>query len=539
MTPRIHELHELDELDERQIRALRRPLATEENAIQAKHARSLAPRIGASPGRRPACRALAFALSASLLLGCDGASEGVPALGADGDGSAKPDVVLVVIDTLRADHLPSYGYPRQTAPNLEALADEALVFDDALSVMGLTLPAHVSIMTGIHPWTHHIARNGRVYDGPFPTLAERLSEAGYQSGAFVSGIPLAGRQGLDRGFDRYRDTRNQADHLEPRISAEVTTGRVLDWLEELGPEPFFLFVHYYDTHTPYNFPADRALPFREDEGLAAIMRGTGVARRSIDELIPEVRLNGRKVELPSAINAYDNAIHRVDSQLGELLSALDRIGRADRTLLIVTSDHGEGLGQHGYYQHQKNLYEEQLHIPLIVRPPALEGVKPGRVRGATSQLDIAPTILDFAGLAPNHPSHGHSFRARMGRAGRRAGTPEPDDLGRWTLACRLAFAKKHEGKRLPEFSAPSPLCVARGDDAFKYLRHGDGREEVYDLNRDPGEQRNLAGRDGAAMARLRRVMNRLEERFATGLPGQQKAIDPALREQLEALGYAE
>ena len=492
------------------------------------------PTIVARPARWMSWQRLWVAGSLACGLACGAVNE-PPA-----SKPSLPNVLLVVIDTLRADHLPTYGYRRATAPRLDALAQSAIVFDEGLSVIGLTLPAHVSIMTGIHPWTHHVATNGRAYDGRYATLAQRLSEAGYATGAFVSGLPLARKQGLDLGFDLYRDTRSEQGELGPRVSAEQTTGRALAWLREVGDRPFFLFVHYYDVHTHYGFPADARQPFEVDAEIANVMAAAGVAGLRVPDLIPDLRLNGRPVELPAAINAYDNAIRRVDDQLGELFAAVDRLAPGRDSLLIVTSDHGEGLGEHGYYQHHKNLYDEQLHIPLIIRPPRSpcadcpDAWQPGRVSGIASQLDIAPTVLDFAGLPPTLPRHGRSLRPRMQ-------APEAPDsrAPNWLLACRLGFAKKTGAVHWPKFSASSPLCVARGDDAFKYLRHGDGREELYDLQDDPGELRDLSRSRPSVVSRLRGVMESLKDRFSDGVPVRPKEVDPELREQLEALGYVQ
>lgn len=165
-----------------------------------------------------------------------------------GPSVARPDVLLVVVDTLRADHLSLYGYERPTSPNLDRLGADAWVFERTFTVMRHTLPAHVSRMTGLHPGTHGVLANGWRYEGDAPTIAERLRRAGYRTAAFVSGLPVNGSSGLARGFDVHPDTTTDRGASPARVSTERTTARVLDWLRSTGGSPFFVFVHYFDTH---------------------------------------------------------------------------------------------------------------------------------------------------------------------------------------------------------------------------------------------------------------------------------------------------
>ena len=473
-----------------------------------------------------------LALVALVLLACRDAPE---------EGSApetpaafpKPDVVLIVIDTLRADHLPTYGYSRPTAPVIDAFAEESLVFENAFTVMGLTLPAHVSMMTGLDPRTHGTVSNFVEPDGRHSTLAEQLQSQGYVTAAFVSGAPLARKHGLAKGFEVYSDTRNAAGEDAPRIPGEKTTERAIAWLEsqEDSPRPFFLFVHYYDTHTHYIRPTKEPLPFRVDTELRKRMDTLGLSKLEISDLsYSPILENGVPLNLALAINAYDNQIRRVDGLVGLLLSALEKTGRFDHTLVIITSDHGEGLGQHDYYEHHLNLYEEQLRIPLIIRPPASTPFPPQRVSRIASLVDIAPSVLDWTGVPTQVAFQGQSLRPGDAKSS--------EHETRWLVACRPAFGKDLRKKRGEKFSAQNALCATRGEKPIKYLVHGDGREELYDLAKDPHELRNLAKTNPNQLLRMR---GRLGQILTREKPSKAvaKPVSEAQRKALEALGYVE
>jgi arylsulfatase A-like enzyme len=446
-----------------------------------------------------------------------------------GGDEAPPNLVLIVVDTLRADRLPVYGYSRDTAPHLERLANESLVFDRAFTVMSHTLPAHISLVTGVHPATHQVLSNGWVYNGPFPTLATRLRDAGYATGGFVSGFPLNRGHGFERGFDSYEDTRGASDSLM-KAEGELTNRRALAWLHERRGEPFFLFVHYYDLHMPFTWPKGEPLELPMDSEFRDRAERAGLVDVPVESMNPKpARFRKHNLDLAEASNLYDNQIRRVDGLIEEIRADLAARELLDSTLFVVTADHGEGLGDHGYYSHGLYLYEEQLRIPLIVRPPAGSGWEPGRVAAAVSLLDIVPTVLDLVGLGANEPQHGRSLEDAI-RA-------NPADGNRLLVAQRRHF--RSELARASRFASPTNLHALRGDGPLKYLRNGNGREELYDLLSDPDELEDLSRTRPADLARMRRA---LEERLAeldTGVPPSEPEIDPETGRLLESLGYAE
>jgi arylsulfatase A-like enzyme len=471
---------------------------------------------GSFAGMKCAARRTVAALA---LLLCDCAAS-------DGD---PPNVVLIVVDTLRADRLPLHGYERPTAPSLERLAEESLVFDRAFTVMSHTLPSHVSLVTGIHPATHQVLSNGWVYRGPHPTLATRLREAGYATAAFVSGFPLNRGHGIERGFDLYEDTRG-ASKSQMKVEGEVTNRRVLAWLRERGDGPFFLMVHYYDLHTPYTWPKRKPLALPMDERFRERAAREGLVGIPVEARNPSpIHFRGRNLDLDQASNLYDNQIRRVDGLIEEIRAELEARALLDHTLLVITADHGEGLGDHGYFSHGLHLYEEQLRVPLIVRPHAGSGWKPGRVASTVSLLDITPTVLEAAGLEPNDVQHGRSLGNAV--------LADPGDGGRRLVAQRRHFRK--ETAQASRFASSTSLYALRGDGPLKYLRDGRGKEELFDLRTDPRELDDLARDRSTDLAALRRALDARLAEIGSGAAIVEPEIDPETGRLLEALGYVE
>jgi arylsulfatase A-like enzyme len=450
---------------------------------------------------------------------------------APSSAARSPNVVLIVVDTLRADHLSTYGYPRPTTPNLDRLAAESLVFERAFTVMSHTLPAHVSLVTGVHPGTHGVLSNGWTYSGPYPTLAERLRAHGYATAGFVSGIPLSRATGFDRGFDVYGSRPLPGSSTpEVKIDGEVTTARARGWLRRQGERPFFLFVHYFDTHPPYT-PDPEGSPLVPDEALRAHMREIGTSDLAVlDVRRAPIRFQGRELTLTEALNVYDNEIYRVDRLVEQLRAELARSGLLDDTLLILSSDHGEGLGQHRYFSHGLHLYEEQLRIPLIVRPPQRLAWKPARIDATVSLLDVVPTVLEVTGIPADGRLQGQSLARVLA----------PDELEpRTIVAQRRFFPKSTVDQRGARFASSATLHALRGDSPLKYLRSGEGIEELYDLDADPRELHNLAAERPEATALIRDQLERMIAIRSSGRAVVEQAIDDETREALRALGYVQ
>jgi arylsulfatase A-like enzyme len=315
------------------------------------------------------------------------------AVGCSGEGSRGGDVVLVIVDTARADHFSSYGYLRETTPELDRLAAEGERYDNAWAQSPWTLPAVATILTGQPPHVHGAGRTPagmRPVRPDLPTLAERMAAAGYRTAAFINVLWCAPASGLDRGFENYDFRTSDESNTGTRNAAQTTTA-ALDWLGTLGDDPVFLVVHYFDPHLTYDPPAPFDTMF-EGEGRSRVPSGFGSAAQVFRIRRGEIRLG--PAERESLVARYDGELRFMDEQFGRLRRGLEEAGRWDDALIIVVGDHGEEFWDHGGFEHGHSHHREVLRVPLIVKRPAgaIGAVSDGRVR----QIDVAPTVLEFA-----------------------------------------------------------------------------------------------------------------------------------------------
>jgi arylsulfatase A-like enzyme len=352
--------------------------------------------------------ALVSVLAIAASLGCAEPASRGPA----------PDVLLVTIDTLRADHLHSYGFAHPTTPNIDALAAEGALFELALAASTATVPSHASIMTSRYVREHSVgASNGPTRLEGLTTLAERFQEAGYDTAAFVSNVVLKARSGLDLGFGLYDDElpeaeRNRAMYLER--TAEETGERAIAWLEPKRDTPFFLWVHLQDPHGPYTppppFDAARAgVPLRVERPLPVMSRNRGKGGLPHYQELDE---NGGE-HLPSRYaGLYAGEVAFTDAWVGKLLEAARRNAERDLVVLL-TADHGESIDERGFFfQHGHGTTPEQARVPFIVVAP---GISPGRPNGPVSHVDVAPTLLELAGLPALRNASGVSLAPHLRR----------------------------------------------------------------------------------------------------------------------------
>jgi len=408
-------------------------------------------------------------------------------LGGCGKGLApsKPNLVLVTLDTVRADRLGAYGYAAAETPALDRLAAEGLRFAAASSAVPLTLPSHATLLSGLLP-PHHGLRNngaGALPEGT-PTLATALAAGGYRTGAFIAAFVLDRRFGLSRGFEVYDDEVERGPEAGVVLEAERPGSQVMDralaWLgRDDDPRPFFLWVHLYDAHAPYAPPPAWRARFPH--------------------------------------SPYDGEIAAVDEQVGRLLAELDRRGLAGSTVVAVVADHGEGLGEHGEQTHGLLLYESTLRVPLLVRAP---GVKPPVVAAPVGLVDLAPTLAGLVGRELPPPAGG-ALDGRDLSADLHAGRePGPADV--------------YAETRYPAIFGWSPLSSLRRRD-LKYIAAP--RPELYDLRRDPRETADLAA-SGAPEAARGFAARLAEIESGAVAPGESAAPDAETRSRLASLGYA-
>ncbi len=403
-----------------------------------------------------------------------------------GGSAAAPirNVLLVTFDTMRADHLGALGRPEAHTPVLDGLAKRGVLFEQCIAAAPITLPSHATILTGLYPY-HHGARNNGTHHLPaeVPTLAETLQRAGFETGAVVSAIVLDSRFGLDRGFASYDDDLSSAKSKEEfvyrQVDAADTSARAIRWLEGRGEERWFLWVHFFDPHADYA-PPER---FRE------LCKGS----------------------------AYDGEIAYADDELGRILEFLRARGQLESTLVAMTADHGESLGEHGEQTHSLFVYDATTRVPLIFAHSSLAQAK--RLHAVVSSADIAPSLLELLDLAPPGPLDGRSLAAVLREE-----------------ATQVQPSSAYSEALAPLFNHGWSDLRSLRDDTTRFIRAP--RPELYDLARDPREASNLLPgaepRAAPYVAALSAVLPAVE---ADAQSGELAGSDADLRQSLEALGY--
>lgn len=400
--------------------------------------------------------------------------------------TSHPNVLIITIDTLRADHLGAYGFTPARTPVIDRLAAEGLLCTNAIASAPITMPAHTSIFTGLFPPAHGVRDNGAYALGDDAvTMAERLRDEGYTTHAFVSALVLNRRYNLNQGFETYDDELWAED--DPKLfmirerQAPKTTDRALAWLAswiKAGKQkPFFTWIHYFDPHQPY--------------------------RAS----------NADRVKSPTP---YDAEIASVDRQIGRIIDELRARDVLDETLVIVTADHGESLGEHGEKTHAVFVYDATVHIPLIIRYPRLF---PGSAyQGPVRSVDLAPTVYSVLGLPPGKTMDGRSLLEAF------RGKQAPPELPQYSesLLSEVGFGM-------------APLFAIR-EGGFKYIRAP--RPELYDLRKDPHELTNLVSREPRVVRRLDAALSGVIETSSKhAVKAASNPMTREIEESLQALGY--
>jgi arylsulfatase A-like enzyme len=424
----------------------------------------------------------------------------------------KPNVIFLTVDSLRADRLGCYGYPRTTSPHVDSLADESALCERMFCSVLPTQPSYTTLYTGQHPIRHGIIGHGGEAElsPSAPFLPEVFLNAGYSTCALDS---LWGEKGwFGRGYEYYIDP-GIRHHLNLSVTCEELNARAIPWMREHAEEPFFLFMHYWDPHTPYTPP-------RAYQKLFYNGNPTDPGNHSLDHawahpisaLVRDVwlRLPGGVVTDGEYVKAlYDQEVRHTDDGIGEILGALDDLGLAEDTVVVFVADHGESLDEHGIYFEHHGLYDCTLHVPFLVRWPGVvpEGV---RLPQMFQTHDIAPTILEAAGLPIPAAMDGVSF---------------------W----KLLSGQSEEGGRDKVFSLESTLQAkwSLRTSEFKFILarepdfYGTPMRELYQLVNDPEEKHNLAAELPDVAASME---NQLEGWIAQRLKELGKSKDPLLEQ---------
>lgn len=397
------------------------------------------------------------------------------------------NVLFIVLDTCRQDHLGCYGNNKIKTPNIDSLASQGVRFEDVISQVPLTCASHASIFTSTYPQYNKVRDNGSFrLEKSYLTLAEILKDNGYATSAFVSSIVLDARYGLNQGFDTYDDKMPKRGKeriikfMDEERTADQITEAAAKWLKENKGKKFFLWAHYYDPHTVYNPPP----PYKE------IYRD----------------------------NLYDGEIAFADEQIGKLLATLKELGQDKKTLIVFCSDHGEGLGEHGESGHAVFIYDATLRVPLIFMQPDL--IPQGKVVSEEARLiDIMPTILDLLGLKKPKETQGSSLTGLIN------GKHRPQDLSAYSES---NYAHYHfNWSELKSWRTPE----------WKYIKSTE--PELYDLKNDPHELTNLAKEKPDVVVKLDRELEAFLKKTTSAKKEKKAKVDEETKEKLMSLGYVQ
>jgi arylsulfatase A-like enzyme/Tfp pilus assembly protein PilF len=396
----------------------------------------------------------------------------------------RPNVVLISIDTCRADHVSCYGRFRNTTPNIDAVAAAGILFENVIAPVPMTLPSHSSMLTGTIPPYHRVHDNLNYHlADDNVTLAEQLRKHGYQTGAVIGSFVLDAQFGTAQGFQTYNDdfseTTLEVIGGQPERRGDAVTEAGLAWLEEHAADPFFLFLHYYDPHLPYDPPEPFASIFADDP--------------------------------------YKGEIAFADQCVGQVVDKLNDLGLYDSTLLVITADHGEGRGDHGETLHGYFIYHATTKVPLIVKLPRQR--QPRRVRAIASLVDLVPTILAQLGLPPPAVTQGVDLFAEA-PGGTAAHGPTRFVYSESMIATKLGCGS----------------LLGLETDRWKYIQAPE--PELYDLESDPGEARNVIAEHLERAEYYRdRLRVLLQEHLRTDSEGTKVELDEQSLERLRSLGY--
>jgi arylsulfatase A-like enzyme len=421
-----------------------------------------------------------------------------------------PNLLIVVSDTLRRDHLGCYGYDRPVSPEIDAFANDSAVFDFAFAQTPSTKPSIASLFTSLYPSQHRVVYNENALPDEYATLAEILRDRGYATAGFVEN-PIIGEQefGYTQGFDfwaldRQRHTDDLSLQVEPRKPWET---RILEWIASPRHRPFFFYVHYIDPHYPYRAPDGYFGRFHERAGESEVEEKLFVGSG---------HKNG-KMSMSERIGRYDEEIRYVDDRFGRLIETLRRRDLYDDTIVMFLSDHGEGFAEHGYLHHSSTVYGDLVNIPLILRYPS--GLAPGRYAGPVQHIDVLPTLVDLLGVDTS----------RDGFEGRSILEVVDGDS---TSNRAVMVEHLREGWGITQRG----LIL----DPWKLVVHLEsGKRELFDSRSDPLDLHDLSRNPAHRDIKLR-LGELLDDRLA-GLDAHADPdtvpLDEETRERLESLGY--
>ncbi len=454
------------------------------------------------------------------------------------------NILLVVMDAARARNLSCYGYGRPTTPNLERFAERCVVYETAISPAGWSLPSHASIFTGLYPSRHGAHDEYKYLLPEYPTMAEVLRAWGYHTLAFCHNAYVGPTTGLDRGFEAFNPVMGGVPRPLRKITRKIETGvALLLGLHDSGAHsvnrhiaaalrqlqanerPFFMFVHYAEPHAPYEPPRkyNRYLP----RGVSA-REARQVNQDRWKYLVEPDSMDEQDFEILTAL--YDAEITYLDARIAQVLGWLEQSGVLDRTMVIITADHGENVGEHQTMGHAYCLYDTLLHVPLIIHYP--RGVTaPGRVAHQVQTLDLLPTILAMLGDTSSklyRSLQGYDLLSSTRHDFTVAEQAHPD---------LTTFYQRFPGVDVSRFDRALKMIRT---ERHKYIWSSDGHHELYDLQADPDEERNIITQHREIAQDLDRRLTEWRNSFEEATPSDEAPeFDEEVKERLRALGYLE
>ncbi len=446
---------------------------------------------------------------------------------APGCGSSPPDIVLIMVDTLRADHLSCYGATELRTPRIDEFAENGFMFSRVHAAAPTTLASTTSLFTSLHPRMHGTPRNGFLVDGSLVTLAEVLGEHGYHTAAFVASIALDAETGIDQGFHVF-DQQFTGSFDSPQLQrrAGEVTDAVAAWLREEPPRPFFLFVHYFDPHQPYQ-PPDEYLPPGDGDPAHRVTGSMGDIRNLRGEYLETETPDARFERIH---DLYRGEVRYTDSEVGRLLDLLEEKGLGREALMVFTADHGETFLEHELKEvlnHGYMVYSTTTHVPLVFRRTGY--IPAGESDVFVSGIDVSPTILDLAGIEIPPSYSGRSLTPFM-RGERKEERPVFSEATKPYGPVEVGTPFRNDRKA---------KCVIMEGHKLVWMPLFGDREELYDLGEDPRESTDLlpaASLDPRTVL-MRTVLREWAARSSVIARERAVELDREMREQLEALGY--
>ncbi len=435
-------------------------------------------------------------------------------------------IFLITIDTLRADHLGCYGYPRNTSPFIDSLAEKSILFTKAFSNSATTSPSHASLFTSLYPIQHKVIRNYHILDESFVTLAELMRDGGYQTAGVVSFAPLFIEGNLHRGFDFFFEPeyarKNVGRNAKYRVARDSVSAAI-KWLNEQTPdERFFLWLHLFDPHTPRK-PEKRFLRKFENKSEEEFQSFTEFLLS--DHKIPLKFYGNDPKKMTAAMNRYDAEVLFVDTELRRFYRRAEKNGLNARSLWIVTSDHGEGLGNHGWGGHVKNIYNEQLHVPLIIHSPS-DAFGKASIDHVVNLVDLLPTITELGGVSLSKRIDGMQGESLVALFSESEEGNQPKG---WAFA---------QSRRFPSPKGP-PLKYALQEGDYKYIYHESHPDEFFQLEKDPYETTSIAESETEKEKEMKGKIEKMIKEYGKPSKLKPRSMSKEIIEMLKDIGYVQ